>query len=113
MEFIVDEDDVKPDVHELKIEPDPCQLAVRVAALAISQPTSAASSSSEEAQGPGLSSSYHTQPLCRVPSNQLGPKAREAEGIQVPAAHCRRPWPAHPARASSSGQGPVGDDVEV
>ena len=40
VEFVFDKDE---DVRQLKIEPDPRQLTVRVAALAIRQPTSAAS----------------------------------------------------------------------
>ena len=62
VEFVVDEDDeeIKPDIRQPKIEPDPRQLTVKIAALAIRQPTSAASTSSEEAQRPGPSSSYRT-----------------------------------------------------
>ena len=65
------DDDEKPQVTD-KIEPDPCQLVSRVAAISIWQPGSAASTSSEEAQVPSTSS-YRTQLLCRVPSGQLGP----------------------------------------
>ena len=69
MEFIVDEEDVeRPIKVEPKIEPFPCQLSVRIAAIAI-QPASAASTSSEEPYVP----EYRTQPLCRIPSGQLGP----------------------------------------
>ena len=57
---------------EVKIEPDPRPFIARMAAIAIRQPELAASTSSEEAQGPSTSS-YRTQPLCRVPSDQLGP----------------------------------------
>ena len=75
VEFVVDEEDderpVKQEV-KVKIEPDPGQIIAQVAAIAIRQPESAASTSSEEAQGPSTSS-YRTQPLCRVPSGQLGP----------------------------------------
>ena len=67
-----EEDDERPVVKvEVKIEPNPRQFIARVAAIQIRQPESAASTSSEEAQGP--SSSYRTQPLCRVPPGQLGP----------------------------------------
>ena len=55
-----------------EIEPGPRQLVARVAAITIRQPESAASTSSEEAQVPSTSF-YRTQPLCRVPSAELGP----------------------------------------
>ena len=75
VEFVVDEEDDKRPVKQevpIKIEPDPRQITARVAALAIRQPTSTASTSSEEAQGPsGID--YRTQPLCHVPSGRLGP----------------------------------------
>ena len=67
--YAVDEVDVKPDIRP-KIERDPRQLTSRVAAIAIRQPPSAASS--EEAQRPGTSN-HRTQPLCSVPSARLGP----------------------------------------
>ena len=75
MEFVVHEEDVEREIKvekPFKIEPDPRQLTARVAAIAIRQPTSAASTSSEEAQGP-REPAYRTQPLCHVPSGQLGP----------------------------------------
>ena len=71
-EFVVDERDVEDVKLEPKIEPDPRQLSARVAALAIRHPALSASTSSEEAQGPYIPE-YRTQPLCRIPSGQLGP----------------------------------------
>ena len=62
-------DDVEPDV-EAMIMRDPRQLTARVAAEAIRQPPSAASS--EEPQRPGTAN-YWMQPLCSVPSARLGP----------------------------------------
>ena len=75
VEFVVDEEDFEQPVKVerlLKIEPDLRQLTARIAAIAIRQRTLAASTSSEEAQGPS-GTAYHTQPLSRVPSGQLGP----------------------------------------
>ena len=74
VEFVVDNEDenVKPEVEPIKIEPDPRQFLARVAAISVRQPASTASTSSEEAQRPSTSS-YRTQLLCCVPSNQLGP----------------------------------------
>ena len=54
VEFIVDEEDdvdVKPDV-QVKIEPNPRHITAQVAAIAIRQPDSAASTSSEEDHRP-------------------------------------------------------------
>ena len=71
VEFIIDEEDdvdVKPDV-QVKIKPDPRHITARVAAIAIRQPDSAASTSSEEAHRP----EYRTVPLCQIPPGQLGP----------------------------------------
>ena len=75
VEFVVNKEDAERPVKQewpVKIEPDPRQLTARIAAIAIRQPESAASTSSKEAQGPS-DSSYRTQPLCRVPSGQIGP----------------------------------------
>ena len=73
-EFIVDERDAVDVKVEPKIEPDPRHLSAQVAALAIRHPDSTASTASEEAQGPsGIA--YRTQPLCTIPSSQLGPAA--------------------------------------
>ena len=66
VEFVLnEEDDEKPEI-EVKIEPDPRQLVACVAAITIRQPKSATSTSSEEPVP--STSSYRTQPLCRVPS---------------------------------------------
>ena len=74
VEFVVDDEDVDLVVkQEVKIKPDPRQLSVRIAAIAI-RPASTTSTSSKEAQGPFVPE-YRTQPLCRVPSGQLGPAA--------------------------------------
>ena len=73
-EFVVDERDAEDVKVEPKIEPDPRQLSARVAALAIRHPDYTASTSSEEAQGP-RAIAYRTQPLCAIPSSQLGPAA--------------------------------------
>ena len=70
----------------VKIEPDPRQITARVAAIAIRQPKSAASTSSEEAHRP----SYRTQPLCRIPSGQLGP-ADQPRGCGRPKGSKSRP----------------------
>ena len=75
MEFVVNEEDVERPIkveRPFKIEPDPRQLTARIAAIAIRQPTPAASTSSEEAQGP-REPAYRMQPLCHVPSGQPGP----------------------------------------
>ena len=69
IDFAIDAEDIKPDV---KIEADPSQWITRVAAISIRQASSAVSTSSEEAQAPSTSS-FRTQPLCRVPPGQLGP----------------------------------------
>ena len=80
MEFVVDEEIEWPVQCErpvkcewpVKIEPDPRQLTARIAAIAIRQPASSASTSSEEAPGPS-NSAHRMQALCRVPPSQLGP----------------------------------------
>ena len=74
-EFIVDdsEEDVKPPI---KIEFDPSQLRVGVAAISIRPPPSSASTSSDEATAaaPGPSRwSHRTEALCRIPDSTLGP----------------------------------------
>ena len=79
VEFGVDNEDVKPDVAQIKIEPDPRQIFARVAAIRVRQPASTASKSSEEAQGPSTSS-YRTQPLCRIPASWLGPADPDSPG---------------------------------
>ena len=63
-----DKVDVKPDI-EAMIARDP-QLTAHVAAIAIQQPPSAASS--EEPQRPGTAN-YQTEPLFSKPSARLGP----------------------------------------
>ena len=75
VEFVVDEEDCERPIkveRPIKIKPDLRQLTACIAAIAIRQPTLAASTSSEEAQGP-REPDYCTQPLSRVPSGQLGP----------------------------------------
>ena len=84
VEFIVDEEDLERPVkleqpvkceRPFIIEPDPRQITARIAAIAIGQPTSAASTSLEENPGPS-GTAYRTQALRRVPSSQLGPADR-------------------------------------
>ena len=71
-----DEADIKLNIRPV-IMSDPRQLTARIAAIAIRQPPSAASS--EEAQRPSTSNSkpstsnYRMQPLCSVPSARVGP----------------------------------------
>ena len=71
-EYAIGADDVvyvKPDIGPV-VERDPRQLTARVAAIAIQEAPSAASS--PEAQRPSTSN-YRTQALCSVPSARLGP----------------------------------------
>ena len=63
-----DEPNVKPNIRPVVVS-NPRQLTARVAAIAIRQPASAASS--EEAQRPSTSH-YRMQPLCSIPSARLG-----------------------------------------
>ena len=80
VEFVVDEEIEWPVQCEqpvkcerpYKIKLDPRQLTARIAAIAIRQPASSASTSSEEAPGPS-SHAHRTQALCCVPPSQLGP----------------------------------------
>ena len=73
-EFVVDEEDERPIKVErpVKLEPDPRQIRLGIAAIAIRQPASSASTSSEEAPGPSRHA-HRTQALCRVPPSQSGP----------------------------------------
>ena len=81
VEFVVDQEDLERPVkveqpvkseRPFVIELDPRHITARIAAIAIRQPTSAASTSSEESPGPS-GTAYRTQALRRVPSSQLGP----------------------------------------
>ena len=75
VEFIVDEEDFQQPIkveRPIKIEPDPRQLTARITAIAIRQPASAASTSSDEKPGPS-GTAYRTQALSQIPSGQLGP----------------------------------------
>ena len=72
-EFVFDKEDERPIKVEppVKVERDPRQLCVGLAAISIRQPASAASSSSEEVAGP-KGTAYRTQALRRIPSSRLG-----------------------------------------
>ena len=85
VEFVVDKDEwpvkcewpvkrerpVDPD-RPVTVEQDPRQIVLGIAPIAIRQPASSASTSSEEAPGPS-SHAHRTQALCCVPPSQLGP----------------------------------------
>ena len=62
-DFTFKDEDVNVDVKPV-IVPDPRHLSARVAAISIRQP---------ESGGEDRHASFRTQPLCRVPSSQLGP----------------------------------------
>ena len=68
---MIDEDTIKRE-QPIKVEADPRQITLGLAAIAIRPANSAASTSSEEAAGPSHTA-YLTEALCRIPSGQLGP----------------------------------------
>ena len=71
--MVNDGDEIKVKIEEdTRVELDPRQLCVRLAAVAIIQPGPTASSSSEDTAG-ASGTAYHTQALRRIPSGQLGP----------------------------------------
>ena len=80
VELVIDEEIERPIKQErpvkreqpVKIEPDRRQITFGIAAIAIWQPASSASTSLEEAPGPS-GTAYRTQALCKIPSSQLGP----------------------------------------
>ena len=87
VELVVDEDNEKfePVAQPVKIEEDPRQLRVGLAAISLRPPPSSASTSSEEA-GP----SRRTAALCQIPGNTLGP-AEQPRGRGRPKGSKSRP----------------------
>ena len=110
VEFAFNKDIERPVKHEqpVKIEQDPRQLTLRIAAIQIRQPACSASTSSGEAPGPsgsGSGTAYRTKALCQVPSSPADPP----RGKGRPKGSKRRPriaisfgLPTPPERAASA-----------
>ena len=117
VEFVVDEEEFERPVmceqpvkceRPYKIELDPRQLTARIAAIAIWQPTSAASTSSEENPCPS-GTAYRTQALRRVPSRLEDEAdlraARAGRGSPSSSASRRRPSGPLPGKRAKASRG--------